>query len=270
MTFLAALLAWLVSLSVTSDRLPGAEPVQKAVHRVVRRLGGSTWVFLAVLFVPALVLAAVLAWFDLWIVTFLVSLGVLLLAFGPADQVDQLRLYRDYQADEASDQAYKLAVERLGMPEGLYEQGPHEMDQAVKHGLAYLLFQRFFVTLFWFVAFGAPGVVLVSLLTMIQPVFRAETAGPLAVQMRHAINWIPVRLLTLSLALVGNFAQSFAIWVRRVRDFEHTDQNLLASSVRAALPGEPGAQHPEDLLLLMRRAQILWLVVLALFTIFAW
>jgi len=194
----------------------------------------------------------------------------LVLAFGPADQVDQLRAYRELQAEGADDQAYQVAVDRLGMPEGLYDNGALEVDQAVKQGLAYLLFQRFFVTVFWFVAFGAPGVVMVSLLTLIQPIFRSEPAGPLAVQMRHAINWIPVRLLTLSLALVGNFAQSFAIWVRRVREFERTDQSLLASTVRAALPGEPEAQQPEDLLLLMRRAQIMWLVVLALFTIFAW
>ncbi len=270
MTFLAVLLAWLVSLSVTVERWPGADPVQAVIRKIVSRLGGGSWVLLAIIFIPALVLGVILAWLDTWFMSFLAGFGVLLAAFGPGDQADQLKLYRQCRADGDDERAYRVAVDALGMPEGLYEGGPHEMDQAIKHGLAYQMFLRFFVTFFWFVAFGAPGAVMAGMLSMVQPVFRLEAGGPLAVQLRHAINWIPIRLLTLSLALVGDFSQSFAIWLRRVRDFEHTDLNLLASSVRAALPGEPGVQQPEDLLLLMRRAQVLWLVGLALVTIFAW
>lgn len=269
MTFLATLVAWLISLSVTGDRLPGTQSVSRLIDRYVHRLGGGALVYLLIIFIPPLLLGALLAWFNLWLMTFLASVFVLVLAIGPFDQADHLRRYRDLQTNDAVDQAYSLGVDRLGMPEGLYDQGSQEMDQAVKQGLAYLIFQRFFVTLFWFVAFGAPGVVFVSMLMLAQPIFRDESAGPLARQLHHAINWIPVRLLTLTLALVGNFAQSFAIWLRRVREFEHTDQGLLASSVNASLPGEPDEQQPEDLLLLMRRAQILWLVVLALFTIFS-
>lgn len=270
MTFLTVLLAWLVSLSLTGDRFPGARPFQVWVSRWVERFGGSNWVFLAVIFVPVFLAALVLGLLDNWLVYFLAGFAALLLSFGPGDQGDRLKGYRQYQADQQPEEAYRVAVDYLGLPEGLYEGGEAEMDAALRYSLAYLLFQRFFVTVFWFVAFGAPGVILAGLLLLLLPVFKGEKAAPLAVQLHHAVNWIPVRLLTISLALVGNFAQSYAIWWRRLREFEITDRTLLVSSIDAALPSGAGIHQPEDVLLLMKRAQILWLVVLALFTIFAW
>lgn len=270
MTFLAALLAWLVSLSLTGDRFPDAEKLQTWVSRLVQRFGGNRWIFLVVLFVPVLLAAAVLWSLDIWLIYLLVGFAALVLAFGPGDQADRLKQYREYQENDQPDEAYRVAVDYLGLPEGLYEGGAREMDEALKYSLAYMSFQRFFVTVFWFAAFGVPGVILASLLPLLLPVFRGEPAGPLSVQLHHAINWIPVRLLTISLALVGNFAQSFAIWWRRLREFEITDQSFLVSSVDAALPDKPSAQQPEDVLVLFKRAQILWLVALALFTIFAW
>ena len=96
----------------------------------------------------------------------------------------------------------------------------------------------------------------------------SSAAASLAVQVHHAINWIPARLLTLSLALVGDFSQSFAIWLRRIRDFELLDRALLETSLKVSLPENPDAQRPEDVLALVKRAQVLWLVVIALATIF--
>lgn len=268
MTFLAALLAWLVSLSVTARRLPGMDSMHSFLAVLVRRLGGGTLALLLIVLLPAVLVWLLLWWLQLWWITALASLVVLVLAFGPGDHSDRLKAYRAFQDAGDDEGAYQLAVSSLGMSEGLYERGASQMDQALKQGIAYQLFQRFFVSLFWYVAFGVPGVVMASLLTLVQPLFRGEPGGALALQLSHAVNWIPVRLLTLSLALVGNFAQGFAIWVRRLREFEYVDRALLASAVRSSLPGDPYEQKPEDLLLLIKRAQVLWVVVLAVFTIF--
>ncbi|WP_108125999.1 regulatory signaling modulator protein AmpE [Saccharospirillum mangrovi] len=269
MTFVAALLAWLVSLSVTARRLPGMDSMHSVLAFLIRRLGGGTLALLLIVLLPAVLVWLLLWWLQLWWVSALVGFIVLVLAFGPGDQSDRLKAYRALQEEGDDEAAYQLAVSSLGLQEGLYERGASQMDQAVKQGIAYQLFQNFFVSLFWYVAFGAPGVVMSCLLSQVQPIFRGELGGTLALQLSHAVNWIPVRLLTLSLALVGNFAQGFAIWVRRLREFEYVDRALLASAVRSSLPGEPHEQKPEDLLLLVKRAQVLWLVVLAMFTIFA-
>ncbi|WP_394169061.1 regulatory signaling modulator protein AmpE [Saccharospirillum alexandrii] len=273
MTFLAAILAWLVSLSLTDSRVPGRDWLAGPLEQVFTRLGGGVWVYALVVAVPVVLLAAVLGWFDLWLVTFLVSLGGLVLVFGSGDQADQLKQYREYQADDETDSAYEHAVNTLGLPEGLYEGGPQQMDEALNLSIAYQLLERFFVALFWFVAFGAPGVLLVVLVrharsVLLQMPSEASSAVSLAVQVHHAINWIPARLLTLSLALVGDFSQSFAIWLRRVRDFELVDRSLLESSLKVSLPENPDAQRPEDVLALVKRAQVLWMVVIALATIF--
>lgn len=273
MTFLAAILAWLVSLSMSGNRMPGRELLARPLDQVFSRLGGSVWVYCLVIAVPVLLLAGILGWFDYWLVTFLVGFGSLVLVFGSGDQTDQLKQYRQYQTDGDTDRAYELAVERFDLPEGLYEGGPSQMDEALNLSLAYQLLERFFVALFWFVAFGAPGVLLVVLVRYARSVLlhmpsESSAAASLAVQVHHAINWIPARLLTLSLALVGDFSQSFAIWLRRIRDFELVDRALLESSLRVSLPENPNAQRPEDVLALVKRAQVLWMVVIALATIF--
>lgn len=273
MTFLAALLAWLVSLSLTGSRMPGRGRVPALISQVVVRLGGSTWVYCLVLALPVVMLAAILHGLDHWLVTFLVGLGSLVLVFGPGDQADQLRRYRQYQQDDDADRAYELAVDTFDLPAGLYEGGATQMDEALKLSLAYQLLERFFVALFWFVAFGAPGVLLVVLVrharsVLVQLPAESSAAASLAVQVHHAINWIPARLLTLSLALVGDFSQSFAIWLRRIRDFELADRALLETSLKVSLPENPEAQRPEDVLALIKRAQVLWMVVIALATIF--
>ncbi|WP_028669438.1 regulatory signaling modulator protein AmpE [Saccharospirillum impatiens] len=273
MTFMAAILAWLVSLSLSGNRMPGQGVTTRPLEQVFTRLGGRIWVYVLAMAVPVLLLSAILAWFDLWLVTFLVGFGSLVLVFGSSDQVDQLKQYRQYQVDGESDRAYELAVEAFDLPEGLYEGGSEQMDEALNVSLAYQLLERFFVALFWFVAFGASGVLLVVLVRHARSILTQQpsednSAASLAVQVHHAINWIPARLLTLSLALVGDFSQSFAIWLRRVRDFELVDRALLESSLRVSLPENPDAQRPEDVLSLMKRAQVLWMVVIALATIF--
>ena len=272
MTFLAAILAWLVSLSLSGNRMPGRGMLARPLDQVFSRLGGASWVYCLVIAVPVVLLAAILGWFDHWLVSFLVGFGSLLLVFGSGDQADQLKLYRQYQIDGDTEQAYELAVENFELPEGLYEGGPAQMDAALNLSLAFQLLERFFVALFWFVAFGAPGVLLVVLVRharsiLLQMPTESSSAASLAVQVHHAINWIPARLLTLSLALVGDFSQSFAIWVRRIRDFELVDRALLETSLKVSLPDNPDAQRPEDVLSLVKRAQVLWMVVIALATI---
>jgi membrane protein required for beta-lactamase induction len=273
MTFLAAILAWLVSLSLAGSRMPTQDLVSSLISPVVARLGGRTWVYCLVLAIPVVVLVAILGWFDYWLITFLVGFGSLVLVFGSGDQADQLKQYRQLQDDGEVDEAYDLAVNAFDLPEGLYEGGVDQMDGALNLSLAYQLLERFFVAVFWFVAFGAPGVLLVVLVrhardTFVQSKEDGPSAASLAVQVHHAINWIPVRLLTLSLALVGNFSHSFAIWLRRIRDFELTDRALLETALKVSLPETPDAQRPEDVLAMMKRAQVFWLVILALATIF--
>ncbi|MHA7880064.1 MAG: regulatory signaling modulator protein AmpE [Saccharospirillum sp.] len=269
MVFLAAILAWLIALSISGQQHPGAQPLQHWIDRQVERFGASNRVFLIMLLGPVCLAGFIVWWIDIWVVSLALSVLVLVLAFGPGDQVDQLKRYRLYRADGDDDAAYQHGVEHLGLPEGLYESGSETMDEALKEGLAYRLFERFFVSFFWFVAFGIPGVLLVGLLRLLEPVFRANNGATVAVQFRHAVNWIPVRLLVLSMGLVGNFAHTFAIWLRRAREFEISDHAFLWSAIKAALPAEASAQRPEDLLLLLKRAQILWLVLLALFVIFS-
>ena len=273
MTFLAAILAWLVSLSLAGSRMPTQDLVSSLISPVVARLGGRTWVYCLVLAIPVVVLVAILGWFDYWLITFLVGFGSLVLVFGPGDQVDKLKQYRQDQSDGETELSYELAVGAFDLPEGLYEGGAGQMDEALKLSLAYQLLERFFVAVFWFAAFGAPGVLLAVLVRHARIVFvdsSSENSGAasLAVQVHHAINWIPVRLLTLSLALVGNFSHSFAIWLRRIRDFELVDKALLDSALKVSLPENPDAQQPEDVLAMMKRAQVLWLVVIALAIIF--
>ena len=74
----------------------------------------------------------------------------------------------------------------------IYEPGDESIDQGVQAGLAYQFLERFFVTVFWFMAFGAPGVLLAWLMST---AVQGENVDAFCHRVKQALYWIPVRLM---------------------------------------------------------------------------
>jgi membrane protein required for beta-lactamase induction len=129
------------------------------------------------------------------------------------------------------------------------------------------LSQKFSVT-FWFIVLGPMGALSYDFTR------RAQTSsyGPYARQMRQLLDWAPARLLSIGYALAGHFNPSFSYWVLHL--FTGIEQNrlFLENSGLAALNGDMTERplddkEPEHAVALVKRAEIMLLIVFIIFTL---
>jgi adenosylcobinamide-phosphate synthase len=148
-----------------------------------------------------------------------------------------------------------------------------------------------FATLFWFVVTGAAGAVLHRLACILaaqwdRPTSRFQDFGSAARTLTDVLGYVPARLTALSLALVGNLRGAVRCWYRQGRDWRGLRHGPVLAAGAGALgirlggdvlyAGEvqprpvvgcgrdPRGFDIERSLLLLLRALILWIAVLAL------
>lgn len=144
--------------------------------------------------------------------------------------------------------------------------------------------KRWFGVLFWFALLGPVGALIYRLLQM--PGVDASLAQSRAIRRTVAVfDWVPAHLVALALALASNFDAVFTTW----RDYHRQHPQGYASfepgfldaiaraSVRAdvAADGEGEcASSPlvalEDAMVLIRRALVVWLTLIALIVLGGW
>ena len=157
--------------------------------------------------------------------------------------------------------------------------------------------RRWFGVLFWFWVFGPFGAVLYRLSTL-----AAERAGDATLPAETAagagtllalLDWPVSQLMTLSLALVGNFDSVVSAWRERGSASFQLHSTLLGAAARASVRGdisdevadytesgispataltEAFGELPElrDAMNLVWRILVLWLAIIALFVIAGW
>ncbi|MDN3650505.1 regulatory signaling modulator protein AmpE [Reinekea marina] len=261
MDFIAIIVAYLVSISLSGH----GEPLTGIViewRDFLQKRGWNAKITVALFaLIPTVVLALLTGWKPSGIITFVISVGVLLLAFKSGDQPEVLEEFTRKQEAEDDQGAWQLAVEELGLAAQMYEPGDEAIEEGVQAGLAYLFLERFFVSVFWFIAFGAPGVLLVWLIST--ALNDDQQSDVFFHRVKHALYWIPVRLMTFTLALVGDFNHCFSIWLKEVKDFERDDRVLLVTCLKAAVGERSVERLLPDSMTLLRRSQYAWLVALA-------
>ena len=265
MSFLAVIIAYVVSISLSGH----GEPITKWASQWQSLLAKPQWnakVFVSVYaLLPAILLAAAVFWIDNVIFNLILSIGLLILAFKSGDQPENLAEYQRKTAAGEDSAAWQLAVDELGLESQMYEPGDAGIQEGVQAGLAYLYLERFFVSVFWFMAFGAPGVLLVWLMSTI---IHNDEADAFCHRVKQALYWIPVRLMAFTLGLMGNFTHCFQIWIDQAKDFDRNDRVLLVTCLKAALVGTEESEMLEESLALIKRAQLAWLVGMAALLIF--
>ena len=224
---------------------------------------------------------------PLWgLVGLLFDIAVLVYCWGPRDlDVDVAQVL------DAPDAASRRAAAERLFPPGT----PVRMDGAsLVEAVFRNALRRWFGVLFWFCVLGPFGALLYRL--------AALAAEPDADLLPHAtrdgtrawlaiLEWPVAQLMTLSLALVGNFDSVMAAW--REPDAFALHGRLLANAARASVRSEiaeevadytesgiPAAtalaeafgELPElrDAMSLAWRVLVLWLAVLALFVLAGW
>ncbi len=232
------------------------------------------WVIMMVILLPILIIALflqlVLAHGMFYVIKFLFSILVLWYCLWPVSLRESL---------DAS----------LAKPELAKDQPSSEIqDEDVEHGqdnATHVLTKALlcdantytFAVLFWYIVLGPLGAILyrmVAQLTNLSSKPNDTTLNGIigvAHTLENLLDWIPVRLVALGYALAGHFVKSFSQWMHYLKGGLGSNQDLLIASGLGAMdidPQKPGdAEEAQQVLRMVDRALIVWLIVITIFTI---
>ena len=238
----------------------------------------------ALALVPVLLVVALLQWLldgpVYGLVGLVFDIVVLVYAWGPRDlDVDVEAVIDAHDAPTR-----RAAIARLGLTgETAALDGPALVEAVFANAL-----QRWFGVLFWFLLLGPVGAILYRLSaqsTLAQDLPEQNRRGAQA--LKTALDWPVAQLLTLAMALVGNFDTVFSTWREAGGARFRLDTGFLAQAARASVRGELAEEAEEyaeegmvqamrelpelrDAMSLVWRILLLWLAVLAVFVIGGW
>lgn len=141
--------------------------------------------------------------------------------------------------------------------------------------------EKIFGVLFWFIVLGPIGAVAYYLIVAIRDL-AVKTNSPFvelllpATQIFGVLDWIPVRLLGLSYALVGHFVtgfnycrKNFLIGIERTTEFA-INAGFAGLNMEHIDVIHADAEENQAALALIERAIFLWIVIVAIFTLGGW
>lgn len=257
-------------------------------------LGGQLMLGLAVFVaVPVILLQLLLvslAQQHLGFLSFFLELLILLYALGRGNMDAQIVLFTsDLQSDEL-----QAAFHNVGVVDTSYREGRLETAGGIKEqifaALPYRMFERTFVVVFWFFFFGAPAALAYRLLALhgdlkldasLDTSLHSTDDERLdnrrdshAVKWLWLMEWLPARLLSLTLGLVGNFSQAAGATRRLLLSRSIGTSTFLREAVFGALDQSQTSdaltpQLTKDVVSLLGRAMTTWLVIIAVLVILA-
>ncbi|CAH0646600.1 regulatory signaling modulator protein AmpE [Pseudomonas juntendi] len=200
-----------------------------------------------------------------------VHLLVLVYSLGRGDAKASLGPFRDAWR-RGDDQAALHVAER---DLGLAADEPHTLLVRVQGNLLWQVYQGFFAVIFWYFVLGPGAALAYRLLALCaghsgQAVLKAR-----AEQLRHIMDWLPVRVLALSFALVGNFLAVTRVMLHEVLNWHISAAHLVARVGRVAddIPDDEDSQRGlgrlDSLWELLLRCGVLWYAAFALWTVLA-
>ena len=253
---------------------------------------GSVWrgrYGIAIALLPPLILVGLLQWaldepvFGL--IGLLFGIVVLVYAWGPRD------LDVDVEAviDAHDSQARREAIARLWPQDesiAMATDGPALVEAVFRSAL-----RRWFGVLFWFLLLGPVGGLLYRLAALASEGEFARHLPPATLagvrSLLGLLDWPVAQLMTLAMALVGNFDTVFNAWRAAGGNQWQWESDFLGQAARASVRSELAEEAEEyaeegmvqamrelpelrDAMSLVWRILLLWLAVLALFVIAGW
>lgn len=192
-------------------------------------------------------------------------LWVMIYSLGRGDVLAELGAFRDAWRRGDGEAALRAAERDLGVS----GETPPALLENVQSYLLWHGYQRFFAVIFWYALLGPLVPLAYRLLAL-----AAERAGDPALQRRagqwrHALDWLPARVLAASFALVGDFVAVSRVLLHDLLAWDLPAAQLIAHAgraagdVQAAPLGEGGVAGLDALWQLLVRAALLWYVAFA-------
>ena len=199
-----------------------------------------------------------------------VHLAVLVYSLSRGDVRVALGPFRDAWRREDT-HAASLAAQRDLL---IQSEEPVGLMQAVQGYLLWQGFQGFFAVIFFYLIAGPLAALTYRLLVLTSEQATWPEAAGIATRLLHILDWLPVRLLSASFALIGNFITVNRALMHDLLCINEPANSLLSKAGRAAVEaennalGEKGTTILDNLWLLLVRSAALWFASLALWTLF--
>lgn len=147
-----------------------------------------------------------------------------------------------------------------------------------------------FAVLFWFMALGPIGAIAYRLISELVRLKNSEQnnvetnelpsvenvslLNKASNTLLNLLDWIPARLVALGYVITGNFSTGFAQWRQYALQGLQSNRELLITTGLAAMNAEanvaPNFEEARGILRLIERTSVVWLVVIAIFTLGHW
>lgn len=277
MSFLVLLLVlWIEKLSNWRQRLQRDSAWLRQLDGAAasRPLAGRPWLALGIWVVlPLVALALVLTLLQPLAYGWLalpVHLLVVVFALGRGDVQADLGSFRDAWRRGDTQGALHVAERDLCLR---VEEGDDLLMRVQEH-LVWQAYQSFFAVIFWYFLLGPVAALTYRLLALAEERAASPAIREQARQVRHAFDWVPVRVLAASFSLVGNFVAVSRVLLHELLNWEMPAERFVVIAGRAAgeLPessaGEEGVASLDALWHLLVRSAVLWYAGFALWTLF--
>jgi AmpE protein len=230
----------------------------------------SSFFYFLVALVPAALLSIVLEWLPDMLFEFVIQTLVLFLCVGSQTLRNTYKCFLQ-AANRGDYQSCYLYTQQMGHCDT-------KPDQADSFGLrlVWLNYQHYAGVVIAFVIFGAPG----ALFYVVAREAFEFTCGnddypsSPAQTMRNWVDWVPVRIASLGMLLVGNFAHGLPVWLGSLFNFKESPVTTLTKVSAAAeiLPSPEASEEdptlePAMLVKLAKRNMTFILVVVSLLTV---
>ncbi|WP_285427879.1 regulatory signaling modulator protein AmpE [Pseudomonas sp. lyk4-R2A-8] len=276
MSFLVLVLAvWIEKFSALRHRLQRDGGWLRELARLESspRLAQRPWLILTLLvLLPVAVLALLLMVLEpvaYGLLALPVHLLVVIYSLGRGDLLADLGPFRDAWRRGDLQAAEHVAERDLALAADSGEQ----LLERVQGHLLWQAYQSFFAVIFWYFLLGPVAALAYRLLALasehsLNPLV-AERAG----QLRHAFDWLPVRLLAASFALVGNFVAVSRVMLHELLSWDISAAQLVekvglaAAEIPAPAVGAEGINSLDRLWELLLRAAVLWYAGFAIWTV---
>ena len=276
MSFVVLLLAILVEkFSALRQRLQRDGGWLRELHKLEAspRFGKQPWWVLFILIVlPALVLGLLLVVLQpvaYGLLALPIHLLVVIYSLGRGDLLGGLGPFRDAWRRGDLQAAAHVAERDLRVSADSGEQ----LLEKVQGHLLWQAYQSFFAVIFWYFLLGPVVVLSYRLLALAAEHSQNPALVERAEQVRHAFDWLPVRLLAASFALVGNFAAVSRVMLHELLSWDISAAQLInkagcaAAEIPAPQAGPEGVSSLDTLWALLLRAAVLWYACFAVWAL---
>ncbi len=276
MSFLVLLLAvWVEKFSALRHRIQRDGGWVRELHKLESspRLAPRPWLILTILvLLPVALLGLLLVVLEpvaYGLLALPVHLLVVIYSLGRGDLLAGLGPFRDAWRREDLQAAAHVAQRDLDIGADSGEQ----LLEKVQGHLLWEGYQSFFAVIFWYFVLGPVAALSYRLLALAEEHGQNPAVVERAGQLRHAFDWVPVRLLAASFALVGNFVAVSRVMLHELLNWNISAAQLIekvglaAGEIPAPVAGPDGINSLDSLWELLLRAALLWYAGFALWTV---